>query len=248
MLQVSATFGKGVFRFPWGEFPTILIHGDEKAVRNHEDYISAKTGDSEAAFRLVHDFIDESVLRTMKEFRRIGEITLVSAHALERDGVNAIPEALAEVIGARLDWPIEHQIVQVNIVSHTKADGFSRLARQARFDGECDMGRLYYLVDDFVGQGGTLANLRGWIMRQGGRVVGATVLTGKTFSSLLTASTEQIDELTETHGEELRKWWNAHFGFDYDCLTSSEARYLIRTPSAQRVRDKITAAVQERSE
>ena len=152
---------------------------------------------------------------------------------------------MAEVLGAELNWPIEHQIVQVNIVSHTKADGFSRIARQARFDGKSDPARRYLLVDDFVGQGGTLANLRGWLVHQGSRVAGATVSTGKAFSSILTLSNEQIDKLTETHGQDLRKWWNANFGFDYDCLTSSEARYLIRTSAAQRVRDKIVAAVEK---
>jgi hypothetical protein len=35
------------------------------------------------------------------------------------------------------------------------------------------------------------------------------------------------------------------FGFGYDCLTSSEARYLIRTPSADRIRDRIIAAVEK---
>jgi hypothetical protein len=54
-----------------------------------------------------------------------------------------------------------------------------------------------------------------------------------------------LNELKRTHGDELNQWWQRRFGFDYDCLTSSEARYLIRTPSADRIRDRITAAVQE---
>jgi adenine/guanine phosphoribosyltransferase-like PRPP-binding protein len=42
-------------------------------------------------------------------------------------------------------------------VSHTGADGFSRLARQAQFAGSVQAGRRYVMVDDFVGMGGTLA-------------------------------------------------------------------------------------------
>jgi adenine/guanine phosphoribosyltransferase-like PRPP-binding protein len=40
-------------------------------------------------------------------------------------------------------------------------------------------------VDDFVGQGGTLANLIGFIKSLGGHVVGATALTGKPYSAKL---------------------------------------------------------------
>ena len=54
--------------------------------------------------------------------------TFVSAHALEKEGVNAIPEALAEHLGHRLGWPVDSEIVQTNVVGHTGADGFTRLA------------------------------------------------------------------------------------------------------------------------
>ena len=77
----------------------------------------------------------------------------------------------------------DKSIVQINIVSHTGADGFSRLARQAKFDGDTLAGKPYLLIDDFVGQGGTLANLRSHIMSRGGGVLGATVLTGKPHSA-----------------------------------------------------------------
>lgn len=248
MTDILTPYGNRVYRSPWNAFPDVLIHENESSVRGHPDYAEAKRGDSDAAYRLVHAFLNDPILKQIELRGQTEQITLASAHALERDGVNAIPEALAEVIAGYLNWPIEHQIVQVNIVSHTKADGFSRLARQARFDGTCEHGKSYFLVDDFVGQGGTLANLRGWILHQGGHVVGATVLTGKAHSSILTASEEQIYELTKTHGQELRDWWKSSFGFDYDCLTRSEARYLIRTPSAQRIRDRIAEAVQERGQ
>lgn len=104
----------------------------------------------------------------------------------------------------------------------------------------------YLLVDDFIGQGGTLTNLRGWILHCGGKVVGATVLTGKAYSAKLAVERIQIDELKTIHGEDLEQWWQTRFGFSYACLTSSEARYLIRTPSADRIRNRIVAAVEER--
>lgn len=40
-----------------------------------------------------------------------------------------------------------------------------------------ERGCSYLLVDDFIGQGGTLANLIGYVESVGGHAVGATVLT-----------------------------------------------------------------------
>jgi hypothetical protein len=238
-------FGKGIHRFPWHNFPDVWIHADEKEVRSHSDYQAAKTGDSQSAYRLVHAFLNLDIVHQIAEFAGSARITLASAHALERDGVNAIPEALSEALSEHFQCSVEDEIVQTNIVSHTKADGFSRLARQAAFTGRCEPGKPYFLVDDFVGQGGTLANLRGYIQNQGGIVIGATVLTGKSYSAKVSIEQDQIDELKNKHGEDLRKWWKHHFGFDYDCLTSSEAGYLIRTPCPQRIRDRIIAAFQK---
>lgn len=100
------------------------------------------------------------------------------------------------------------------------------------------------MVDDFVGQGGTLANLRGFLMRNGGIVLGGTVLTGKAYSATLACDEKQIEWLRERHGTELESWWIDCFGFGYECLTRSEARYLLNTPTAERIRDRI-ASVRE---
>jgi len=169
---------------------------------------------------------------------------LVSAHAVEGAGVNAIPEALADMLAQLLGWPTDNGIVQINIVAHTGADGFSRLARQAKFDGDAKAGKPYLLTDDFVGQGGTLANLRAHIMSRGGNVVGATVLTGKPHSAKMTLDVATYKQLRLKHGEGLEDWWNQRFGFGFDCLTESEARYLHNTPDVDRIRNKIIAAVQ----
>lgn len=230
------------YRYKWDRFPDVLMHADEPLVRSHSAYVAAKSGDSDAAYELVLAFLSPSKISEIETSGSHLNPILVSAHAFERDGVNAIPEVLAETLAGRLGWEVEHDVVQTNIVSHTKADGFSRLARQAEFDGHIERGRNYLLVDDFIGQGGTLANLRGWVLEQGGFCFGATVLTGKSFSAKLSVEPEQIDALQEKHGDDLRKWWQNRFGFSYGCLTSSEARYLIRTPSVDKIRNRIVEA------
>jgi hypothetical protein len=166
-------------------------------------------------------------------------VILVSAHAVEKDGVNAIPEAFADELGLRLGLATDDSIVQINVVGHTGANGFARLARQAIFDGTVVKGADYILVDDFIGQGGTLANMKGFIENAGGNVIGATVLTGKAYSAILTPSVEQLAELRDKHGKEFEHWWQDKFGHDFDCLTQSEARYLARTQDVNTIRDRL---------
>ncbi len=149
-----------------------------------------------------------------------------------------------DIVSKQTGWRADDSIVQTNIVAHTGADGFSRLARQAEFGGDVARGQSYVLVDDFVGQGGTLANLRSHIIRGGGIVIGATVLTGKAHSALLALAKSTLEALRKKHETELENWWHQRFGFNFDCLTESEAHYLLNTPSADRVRNQIAAAVQ----
>lgn len=228
-------------RAPWDALPDVLIHSAIPVVKGHVDYAAAKAGDADAALRLVVDTISDPAVEALRNLCPGSTPILAPVHALESTGVNAIPLALAEEISRRLGWPVGFTIVQTNLVGHTGASGFGRLARQAVFAGDVERDRDYVLVDDFIGQGGTLANLRGHLVRRGARVVGATVLTGKLHSAKLTLSSSTLDELRRKHGPELEDWWRDRFGHGFDGLTESEARYLARTPDADRVRDRVAA-------
>ena len=116
-------------------------------------WIPAKSGDADAAAALVAATCSEAQVQSMAALvQGLGAAgpTLVSAHAYESEGVKAIPEAFADVRGRRLGWPVDSSILQVNVVSHTGADGWSRLARPAAFDGPVQPGLSYVLVDDFL--------------------------------------------------------------------------------------------------
>lgn len=229
-------------RTPWGTFPDVLIHASESAVKQHPAYKLAKSGDDDAAADLVFDTF--SIEKTLALEALVADKipTLVSAHAFEREGVNAIPEVFADQLGKVLGWPVDAGVVQVNVVAHTGANGFWRLARQAEFEGPVTLGRDYVLVDDFVGMGGTLANLKGYIETQGGRVLAAVSLTGKPHSAKLASTTERLHELRIKHGTEFENWWIGRFAHAFDALTESEARYLARTETADTIRDRIAAA------
>jgi len=222
----------------------VLIHSVESWVKQHPDYRAAKSGDGFAAIRLVNDTLNMQQVAALATLLAGHQPVLVSAHAYEREGVNAIPEIFAEKMRERLSWPVDAGVVQINVVSHTGADGFSRLARQAEFDGPIQAGAEYVLVDDFVGMGGTLANLRGYIETQGGKVLAGVALTGKPHSAQLKLTVARLNELRSKHGRELEYWWQERFSHAFDALTESEARYLVRTPDADTVRNRIIAAEQ----
>lgn len=232
-------------RLPWpATFPDVVIHAPESDVKQHAAYPAAKAGDVEAAMHLIMDNLSDEAIGTLVDVGSAWEPVLISVHAEERVGVNAIPEVMADVLSQILGWDVERTVVQANIVNHTGADGFSRLARQAFFEGEVEP-QVFVIVDDFIGQGGTIANLRGHIHQQGGVVLCATVLTGKTHSALLHQRAEQLSQLRIKHGE-LEKWWIERFGFGFECLTASETRYLINTATSQRIRDRIEEADADR--
>jgi adenine/guanine phosphoribosyltransferase-like PRPP-binding protein len=233
-------------RTPWGNFPDVLIHASESAVKQHPAYQRAKAGHGHSATTLVNDTMSEQQNQRLVDLLRGQAPTLVSAHAYEREGINAIPEAFAVEISKAVGWPHDTKVAQVNVVAHTGADGFSRLARQAEFIGAIQPGCEYVLVDDFVGMGGTLANLKGYVESKGGRVLAAVSLTGKPHSAKLALSSERLQELRVKHGTELENWWIGRFAHAFDALTESEARYLARTETADTIRNRIADSQQAR--
>jgi hypothetical protein len=229
-------------RVPLFGFPDVVLHATESSAKGHPRYPSAKAGDLAAADDLISQLIGLATVHELSVTLIGRSVEFVPIHALESEGVNEIPAALANVLSRILGLPVNKSIVQLNSVGHTGADGFTRLANQALFSGNVAPGQEYFLVDDFVGQGGTLANLIGFIRSQGGKVLGATVLTGKPYSAKLAPDEAQIQALRAKHGTDLEEWWKQGFGFGFECLTRSEARYLENTKDAQTIRNRLATA------
>ena len=81
--------------YPWVNFPDVLIHASESAVKQHPAYKAAKAGHGLSATALVNDTMSEQRNQQLVDLLRECTPTLVSAHAYEREGVNAIPDAFA---------------------------------------------------------------------------------------------------------------------------------------------------------
>lgn len=227
----------------WGDFPDVEIcNDDENSVRRHPAYAGAKSGDAEAANEIVKRFVDATFLENLRS-RIVGdEIPIVAAvHAEEEFGRNQIAAVFAGYIAEHFDLRLDWTVLQSNIVNHTKASGWAKLARQAEFVGPVRRNSSYLLVDDFVGQGGTLANFRGHFTRAGARVLGACVLTGKPYSAKLSPSETNLSLIAAKYGHNLDNLCWDLFGFSADCLTESEARWLAKAESLDAIRIEILA-------
>jgi len=229
-------------RVPWDGFSRIVIATDESAVKQHPEYEGAKTGDVPSAKRLAAQLAGPETLAAIRELIGGRPAAMLPVHALENQGYNRIPAAYAELLAERLGLEVETGIVQANVVNHTGASGWGRMIRPPIFDGVVIPDRDYLMVDDFVGQGGTLANLRGYLIAGGGVALGATTLTGRADSATLALQTNTLAALRGKHGEQIENWWQGTFGYRFDCLTESEARYLLRVEDADTIRARLVEA------
>ncbi len=108
-----------VLRTPLHDFPDVIIHAPETAVKKHPRYKEAKSGDSEAAFELVQATINNEQVENLRILLSGRKPLLASAHAYEAEGVNAIPEVFADELAQRLNLVVDSGIVQTNVVAHT---------------------------------------------------------------------------------------------------------------------------------
>jgi hypothetical protein len=242
-------------RTPWvAGFPDIVVHTTEALRNSHADYPAAKAADPEtadpaAALRLAQDLLEPNAVERLALIAGNREPILLPVTAFEIKGVNTIPDAMAQILAETLNWRVSlGDIVQTNRVGHTRARAFNRIVTPAAFDGVVLADSDYVLVDDHVGIGGTLANLKGHIEMRGGRVIAMTTLTQTRDAMRIALQPDTLDVLRRTHGEALEAFWQAHFGHGLDCFTNVEAGILCRQRSVESIRGLLTQAALEARE
>jgi adenine/guanine phosphoribosyltransferase-like PRPP-binding protein len=237
----------GRCRVPWpADFPHVIIHTDVKTRDTHPDYPAAKAGDADAALALAVDLISDDAVQALRDMLDDRHALLLPVVAEEATGFNAIPDAMAQVLAAKLNLPaVAGEIVQVNKVGHTRAPSFQRLVTPAAFDGRVEAGCDYVLVDDHVGLGGTLANLRGHVETHGASVIAMTTLTESRDANRISLRSETLAMLRARHGKPLDQLWESQFGYGIDCLTEVEAQNLCRQPSVAAIEDFLAQAAVE---
>lgn len=234
-------------RSPWPtDFPGVVIHTDVSARDGHPDYKAAKAGGAEAALTLAADLISPSATDQLRAIIADRSSLLLPVIADELAGFNAIPDAMAQVLGRALGLAvIAGDVVQTNKVGHTRARAFQRLVTPAKFDGPVQAGANYVLVDDHVGLGGTLANLRGHVAAHGGTVIAITTLTESRDAGRISLRPETQTMLWDRHGAVLDDLWQSQFGYGIDGLTDVEALILCRQSSVAAIENLLAQAAVE---
>ncbi len=234
-------------RLPWPpDFPDVVIHTDVRTRDSHPGYKAAKAGDADAALTLASDLLLPDGIARLRHIVGNQPALLLPVVADELMGFNAIPDAMAQMLGNELGLAvIAGEIVQTNKVGHTRAPAFQRLVTPATFEGPVQPGADYVLVDDHVGLGGTLANLRGYVEAQGGAVIAIITLTESRDARAISLRPDTRNVLWERHGQALDDLWKSQFGYGIDCLTEVEALNLCRQQSVAGIEDFLAQAAVE---
>lgn len=244
--RVQATQAMSFSRDGWNkDFPdaiTALPHGE---LANHPDYAAAKAGDPAAALRLARDVVTPEFVDKVRAAIPAGSDPLiVPVVAREAGGENDIPRMAAEVLAQRMGLKADSEITQVDKVSRGGSDAMHRLANQPAFEGKVEAGQNYVLLDDTLAQGGTLAQLKTHIEREGGHVLLATSLTAKDYSRKLALDPNTLRQMRGRFGS-IEDWWKQQFGHGFDGLTESEARAALTYDkgrlSPDALRNRVTA-------
>jgi N12 class adenine-specific DNA methylase len=228
----------------WAGFPDAVI--GHRSVSENDNYRAAKSGDMMAAMILASETVTDDYADRVKAALGDSEPVIVPVRSAEGEqGVsNAIPAATALVLGEKLGLQVDSgRIRQAHRIGRSGSDGWHRLANQPAFEGNVVAGQDYLILDDTLTQGGTLAQLKEYIESNGGRVVLASALTGKGYSAKIALSDELLGELRAKHGG-LELWWKDTFGFGFEGLTESEARFIAkaRGVSTEQIRERIAGA------
>lgn len=236
-----------VYRTSWpSDFPDVVIHTTVKQRDAHPCYRAAKSGDSVAAYKLVKDTLSEAAIDHLKSLIGDRRPVLVPVAAIEHDGFNAIPDAMAWEIADRLSLEVDDgSVVQTEKVGHTRANAAHRMVTPASFNGQIRHGADYVIVDDHVGLGGTIANLRGYIEENGGCVIAVSTLTESRGTRGIALKRETLEALEKKHGKELEEFWRDNFGHGLAALTEPEAGNLLRAQSVDAIRSRMAEAAAE---
>ncbi len=94
--------------------------------------------------------------------------------------------------------------------------------------------------------GGTLADLRGFVLHAGGQVLGAAVAVAHEGALNLPIRPKMVENIHYKHGiQESEEFSHEQWGYGIECLTQGEAGHLYKAVSLDALRDRFTAARNE---
>ncbi|WP_133122825.1 hypothetical protein [Zhengella mangrovi] len=245
-------------RMPWPEdFPDVFVNGiwrspdgsDYSGLWDHPLYQAAKgERDVDSAMRIIDDLAKEEVVDSLRGLAiRCGKTPIVIAPSADiAETNNALAISYANWIGHELDWPVEERVFQDKTVSRDRQGGWFRLAHRASFYGQIDSATPYVIVDDVITMGGTMADLRSFIHRKGGSVIGMSAIASREGTDKqIRLGNDTLARLEEHYGSDFSSNCCELFGFPHECFTRDEGLRLLACKGYDSLRENILRARHE---
>ena len=234
------------------DFPRVVQLTSITKLLSHKDYMAAKAGDIDAAYRLTYDILtDKKRLLKIKALKvKYPNAVYVGVHAEERNGKNKIPEALAQFIGNLTGQAVDTEIIQTVKAGRTGQGEMYRLAYRPKFDGHVQAGKEYILVDDVISRGGTFGELKFYIEQCGGKVVQMVAAAAGRFSTCIALTEKTKNVLIKEYGivslQRFLRELDIYAG-NVGYLTESEARRILEAGPLDRTTNRIIEIRQARN-
>lgn len=221
--------------------PRAVLASSTAALKKHPAYFLAVTGDETAAATLAADLVTLDVARKLEFVEADAVVGLQEAR--EFGGANAIPSAAAKRLAYLLALDHVTGVTYSGGVRSTDLDGLSSIFSPPTFDGQITPGKRYILVDDALGQGGSVAAMAEHIKAGGGHVAAVLALHGSDYSAELALSSSTLSIMRAQLGDAEQQFQQAT-GRSFDQLTESEARYLANFKPQSAIHERIAETLE----
>jgi len=232
-------------RADWDDFPEVIRNGNLGDLKSQPEYDAAKHGDTKAALDMVERLLTAETIQQVKNLIGDDKPYILPVQLEEANGNNKIPIAMAGIIADCLGLEVNNDIVQQVKLSRTGANVDHRLTFSPTFSGTVKSDKKYFIVDDNLTMGGTIASLRGYVENRGGKVMGASVMVARHGAVNIVVRPKTLVAIKQKHGESMNNFWKEIFGYGIEKLTQAEAGYIRKSASIDAVRDRVIAARHE---
>lgn len=226
-------------RVPWpSNFPDAFVNvpwasADKRiaTLKSHPLYNAAKgQRNIEAAITIVDDLHNLESVLSLADYveQQGGKPKIIAPSCQPGDSNNALAVGYAQWLSHELDWDVDTEVFQQKTVSRDLSPNWRRIANRCDFYGEIDKSASYVIVDDVITTGGTLADLRSFIERKGGRVIAMSAIAlGDGRPRRIRLGDDTRADLERFYGNDLGSFCHKNLGFSYDCLTDAEGRAIL---------------------
>lgn len=219
--------------FSWGDhFPPVYGHTSISYLKHCQGFEEAKNGDIDAASHVVTKCVKPNRIAELKK-------TYADAVLLPIISNNRLPEAFAK----QIDMEVNTEVYEMASQSRKTLSAMERLVHKPCFSGKINAGETYIIVDDVVTQGGTISELRKYVLLNGGIVVAVTALAFSTDSRIIAPFVQDVYDLinkfTITLLIDILKKYN--IADDVWELTRSQVRCLLRFEKIENIENIVNS-------